>query len=95
MILEHAPLEVVPNREAEFETAFQEAAHIIGAMTGFRSLRLERCLEQRNKYLLLVEGIASRTTPKAFAGQPTTNAGGRCCTTSTTRSRRSSTTRRS
>lgn len=54
MILEHAPLEVIAGQEAAFETAFNEAVEIISAMNGFRWLRLERCVEQRNKYLLLV-----------------------------------------
>jgi heme-degrading monooxygenase HmoA len=55
MILEHAPLQVVPGREDEFERAFVEASAIISGMRGFRSVRLERCIEDRSRYLLLVE----------------------------------------
>ena len=55
MILEHAVLDVVPGQQEEFEAAFDEARHIIAAMPGFRSLRLERCLERPTRYLLLVE----------------------------------------
>lgn len=55
MVLEHALLQVVKGREDEFERAFSEASSIISAMDGFRSLRLERCLEDRSRYLLLVE----------------------------------------
>jgi len=55
MVLEHAPLQVVTGREDEFERAFIEASSIISAMNGFRSLRLARCLEDRSRYLLLVE----------------------------------------
>ena len=55
MILEHAPLDVKPGQEAAFEKAFAEARKIIASMPGFMSLRLERCIERRNRYLLLVE----------------------------------------
>ena len=55
MILEHAVLDVVPGREAEYEVAFAEARSIIASMPGFVSLRLERCIEVPNRYLLLVE----------------------------------------
>lgn len=55
MILEHALLDVLPGCEAEFEAAFDNARPLIACQPGFRSLRLERCLEQANRYLLLVE----------------------------------------
>jgi heme-degrading monooxygenase HmoA len=55
MILEHAILDVVRGQEPAFESAFAEAKAIIASMPGFRSLRLDRCVEQRGRYLLLVE----------------------------------------
>ncbi len=55
MVLEHAPLSVVPGREAEFEAAFDEARHHLAGAPGFRSLRLSRCVEDPSSYLLLVE----------------------------------------
>jgi len=55
MILEHAVLEVVPGQEAAFEEAFGTAKTLISAAAGFRSLRLSRCVEEPNRYLLLVE----------------------------------------
>jgi heme-degrading monooxygenase HmoA len=55
VILEHAVLDVVPGEEDRFEAAFEQARTIIASMAGFRSLRLERCLENRSRYLLLVE----------------------------------------
>ena len=55
MILEHAVLDVVPGRGAAFETAFDEARPLILAAPGCRSLRLERCVERPERYLLLVE----------------------------------------
>lgn len=55
MILEHAVLDVAGDRGVEFEDAFREASAIISSMRGFRSLRLERCVEDHRRYLLLVE----------------------------------------
>jgi len=55
MVLESALLHVKPGQEAAFEAAFGEARHIIGAMQGFISLTLSRCVEKPNDYLLLVQ----------------------------------------
>jgi heme-degrading monooxygenase HmoA len=54
MTLEHAVLDVIPGQESSFEQAFAEATPIISSMPGFRSLRLDRCVENRSRYLLLV-----------------------------------------
>lgn len=55
MVLEHAVLDVSVGREGEFEDAFAMAKGLIAASPGFVSLRLSRCLEIPNRYLLLVE----------------------------------------
>ena len=55
MVLEQALLQLPEAREAEFEAAFAEAKLIIAGMPGFISLRLERSIEQRGHYALLVE----------------------------------------
>jgi heme-degrading monooxygenase HmoA len=70
VILEHAPLDVVPGREAEFEQAFSEAKEIISSMPGFLSLRLGRCIERPNRYLLLVEWDTLEHHTEGFRGSP-------------------------
>jgi len=55
MILEHAVLVVAEGSSSAFEKAFAEAKPIIASSPGFRSLRLGRCIEQRDRYVLLVE----------------------------------------
>ncbi|MFC9553550.1 antibiotic biosynthesis monooxygenase family protein [Rhodococcus sp. NPDC056960] len=55
MILEHAVLQVKPGVATEFESAFGQAKRIISGMPGFRSLRLSRCQERPERFLLLVE----------------------------------------
>ena len=54
MILEVATLDVRHGQEAEFEIAFREATLIIAGMPGYVSHELQRCVETRNRYLLLV-----------------------------------------
>lgn len=55
MILEAAILQVKEGREAEYEEAFREASEIISSMKGYISHELQRCMEAKGKYLLLVQ----------------------------------------
>ena len=55
MILEGAILQVKEGMEAEYEEAFREASEIISSMKGYISLELQRCVEVKGKYLLLVQ----------------------------------------
>ncbi|MFP6807180.1 MAG: antibiotic biosynthesis monooxygenase [Pseudomonadales bacterium] len=54
MILEVAILDVKPDQTKQFETSFDEAQLIISSMKGYVSYRLLRCLENSNRYILLV-----------------------------------------
>tara|TARA_R100000908_G_C3706753_1_gene114995 strand:- start:520 stop:810 length:291 start_codon:yes stop_codon:yes gene_type:complete len=49
-----AILDVKPNQTEEFEAAFKEAQTIIMSMKGYQSHQLQRCLENSNRYILLV-----------------------------------------
>jgi len=55
VILEHALLDVAAGREEQFEEAFSRAKAIIAQAHGVGAVRLERCVEQPHRYLLLVE----------------------------------------
>src|SRR3954468_5129860 len=70
MVLEHALLDVVPGQESSFEGAFRQARQIISSMPGFQSLGLSRCIEQRNRYLLLVEWDRLEDHTEGFRGSP-------------------------
>jgi heme-degrading monooxygenase HmoA len=70
MILEHAVLDVLPAQQEDFERTFEQAVGIISSMAGFRSLRLERCLEQPARYLLLVEWDRLEDHTEGFRGSP-------------------------
>ncbi|WHY64758.1 antibiotic biosynthesis monooxygenase [Neobacillus sp. SuZ13] len=54
MILEAVMLTVRSGMEEEYEDAFRQASEIIASMKGYISHELQRCLEVKGKYLLLV-----------------------------------------
>ncbi|XMO87530.1 antibiotic biosynthesis monooxygenase [Algibacter sp. AS12] len=54
MILEVATLHIKKGLSAEFETSFQKAEKIISSMKGYISHQLKKCIEQDDKYILLV-----------------------------------------
>ncbi len=54
MILEVATLDVRPGLESDFELAFSEEQKIIAGMSGYVSHELRKCIENQNRYLLLV-----------------------------------------
>ncbi|MDO5972300.1 antibiotic biosynthesis monooxygenase [Flavivirga aquimarina] len=54
MILEVAILNIKKGLSADFENAFNEAKSIISSMKGYMSHELKKCIEQEDKYILLV-----------------------------------------
>ncbi|MDO6760723.1 antibiotic biosynthesis monooxygenase [Tamlana sp. 2_MG-2023] len=54
MILEVAILNIKKGRSAEFEISFRQAEKIISSMKGYVSHQLKKCVEQEDKYILLV-----------------------------------------
>lgn len=54
MILEVAILNIKKGLSADYEKAFQEAQSIISLMKGYISHELKKCVEQEDKYILLV-----------------------------------------
>ena len=67
-ILEHAMLDVRPGQEQAFEAAFAKAQTIISASRGYLSHRLEHCVEQTGRYLLLVEWTDLESHTVGFRG---------------------------
>ncbi|MGM0901644.1 MAG: antibiotic biosynthesis monooxygenase family protein [Bacillota bacterium] len=55
MILEAVMLQVRQGKEKEYEEAFLIASKIISSMKGYISHELQRCIEVKGKYLLLVK----------------------------------------
>mgnify|MGYP000025155004 FL=1 len=70
MILEVATLDVITGKEAEFEAAFRVASKIIASMDGYISHELQRCLERKNRYILLVNWQTLEAHTVGFRGSP-------------------------
>jgi heme-degrading monooxygenase HmoA len=68
MILEAAILNVKTNQTEEFENAFRLASSIISRMKGYHNHQLHKCLEVKNKYLLLVSWQSLEDHTVGFRG---------------------------
>jgi len=68
MILEVAILNVIPGSENDFLSAFSKAQHIISKMAGYISHQLKRCLENSNRFILLVEWQKLEDHTEGFRG---------------------------
>jgi len=55
MILEVAILNVIYGREKQFEEDFKIAGQYISSIKGYVRHSLRKCVEQENKYILLVD----------------------------------------
>lgn len=55
MITEIAVLFVKQNQNDQFESDFKEAGKYIAAISGYKKHSLQKCVEQSNKYVLIVE----------------------------------------
>jgi len=54
MVTEIALLQIKEKQSDLFEAAFQKASGIIAGMKGYLQHELQKCLEEKNKYLLIV-----------------------------------------
>jgi heme-degrading monooxygenase HmoA len=72
MILESARLDVLPGQEDAFLAAFDQARPLIGAQSGFVSLRLLRCVDPGNgsRFLLQVEWERLEDHTEGFRRSP-------------------------
>jgi heme-degrading monooxygenase HmoA len=70
VITEHAVLPVIAGKENEFMATMERAKTIIAAIPGFRSLRVERCIERPEHFLLLVEWETLEDHTEGFRGSP-------------------------
>ncbi len=66
MILEVAMLDVKLGQEEEFETEFEKAQKIISSMSGYISHQLQKCIENPNRYILLVNWQTLEDHTKGF-----------------------------
>ena len=70
MILEMAVLQVKPGRASEFEEAFKTAEPIIAESAGHVAHELHRCVEDPDRFLLLVRWRTLEDHTQGFRGSP-------------------------
>ena len=70
MILEVATLDVRSGRTEDFERDFADAATIIASMDGYQRHELRRCVENADRYLLLVWWDTLEAHTEGFRGSP-------------------------
>jgi heme-degrading monooxygenase HmoA len=70
MILEIAPLQIRPGQSKAFEAAFSKAQVIIAGIPGYISHELQRCLERKDYYVLLVRWENVEAHERGFRQSP-------------------------
>jgi heme-degrading monooxygenase HmoA len=69
-ILEIAVLDVRPGQEKAFERDFAIASKLIAAADGCISHQLQRCIEEKGRYILLVEWASLEAHTEGFRKSP-------------------------
>ena len=70
MILEVAILYVKPGQESRFEKDFFKAGQYISSVKGYLKHSLLKCIEEKNKYLLLVDWESLEDHTVGFRNSP-------------------------
>ena len=70
MVLEVAILDLRPASGRAFEAAFARAEGLIASMSGYERHELRRCMEQADRYLLLVWWRDLESHTVGFRGSP-------------------------
>ena len=70
MVLEMAVLQVKPGSASAFQDAFATAAPIIAGMPGCLAHELHRCVEDTDRFLLLVRWETLEAHTRGFRGSP-------------------------
>jgi heme-degrading monooxygenase HmoA len=68
VMLEHALLNLKPGQGPAFELAINEALPLIKATPGFIDLEVRPCLEEPNRYVLLVQWETLEAHTEGFRG---------------------------
>lgn len=55
MILQSSMLKVKPGKASEFESSFRKSQSLLAGTRGYISHELHKCVEQEDRYMLLVQ----------------------------------------
>ncbi len=70
MILEQAIIAVKAGQAADFEAAYAKAKELPKAIPGFRSMEIRRCIEVKDRYLLLAVWDKVEDHTEGFRNSP-------------------------
>ena len=66
MILELANIEIKQGTNADFEVALEKAQHVIIKSKGYINHQFQKCMEQDNRYVLLIRWQTLEDHTKGF-----------------------------
>lgn len=66
MILELATIDIKKETNAEFESALEMAQQVISKSKGYISHQFQKCIEQNNRYVLLIRWATLEDHTKGF-----------------------------
>lgn len=66
MILELATVDIKAGTNNEFEAALEKAQHVINKSKGYISHQFQKCIEQDNRYILLIRWETLEDHTKGF-----------------------------
>ena len=68
MILEAAIIDIKPGTSKDFETSLEKAQFVISKSKGYIGHQFQKCIEQDNRYLLLIRWQTLDDHTKGFRG---------------------------
>lgn len=66
MVLELATIDIKQGTNTDFETALEKAQHVISQSKGYISHQFQKCIEQENRYVLLIRWQTLEAHTKGF-----------------------------
>ena len=66
MVLELATIDIKPGTNADFEMNLEKAQHIISQSKGYIGHQFQKCIEQDNRYILLIRWQTLEDHTKGF-----------------------------
>ncbi|QEC66849.1 antibiotic biosynthesis monooxygenase [Panacibacter ginsenosidivorans] len=66
MILELATIDIKQDTNTDFETNLEKAQHVISQSKGYISHQFQKCIEQENRYILLIKWENLEAHTKGF-----------------------------
>ncbi len=66
MVLELATIDIKQGTNADFEKSLEKAQHVINQSKGYISHQFQKCIEQDNRYVLLISWQTLEDHTKGF-----------------------------